>query len=76
MSKSRLKLLADLEPFKNLYYVNRTETDIATLAGIEAAEAILSGDRSAFDRRVDPRELGIRSEAKAFSFDLPVAVES
>ena len=46
MSPSRLKLLAELEQFKNLYYVNRTETDIATLAGLEAAEAILSGDRS------------------------------
>lgn len=76
MSKSRLKLLAEIEPFKNLYYVNRTETDIATLAGIEAAEAILSGDRSRFDRRFDPTELGIRSESKSFSFDLPVAVES
>ena len=76
MSKSRLKLLAEMEPFKNLYYVNRTETDIATLAGIEAAEAILSGDRSRFDRRFDPSELGIRSASKAFSFDLPVAVQS
>ena len=34
MSPSRLKLLAELEQFKNLYYVNRTETDIATLAGL------------------------------------------
>ena len=76
MSKARLKLLAEVEPFKNLYYVNRTETDIATLAGLEAAEAILSGDRSRFDRRFDPAELGIRSESKAFSFDLPAAVES
>jgi protoporphyrinogen oxidase len=74
MSPSRLKLLAELEQFRNLYYVNRTETDIATLAGLEAAEAILSGDRSHFDRRVDPAELGIRSESKAFEFQLPVAV--
>jgi protoporphyrinogen oxidase len=73
MSPSRLKLLAELEPFKNLYYVNRTETDIATLAGLDAADAILSGDRSHFDRRVDPAELGIRSESKAFEFQLPVA---
>ena len=48
MSSSRLKLLAELEQFKNLYYVNRTETDIATLAGIEAAEAIISRDRNTF----------------------------
>jgi protoporphyrinogen oxidase len=75
MSPSRLKLLADLEQFRNLYYVNRTETDIATLAGMEAAEAILSGDRTHFDRRVDPAELGIRSESKAFEFHLPVSVE-
>jgi protoporphyrinogen oxidase len=73
MSKSRLKLLAELERFKNLYYVNRTETDIATLAGMEAAEAILSGDRTHFDRRMDPAELGIRSESKAFEFQLPVS---
>ena len=75
MSPARLKLLAELEPFRNLYYVNRTETDIATLAGMEAAEAILSGDRSHFDRRVDPAELGIRTESKAFEFQLPVSAE-
>jgi protoporphyrinogen oxidase len=75
MSKSRLKLLAELEQFRNLYYVNRTETDIATLAGMEAAEAILSGDRTHFDRRVNPAELGIRSESKAFEFQLPVSVD-
>jgi hypothetical protein len=75
MSPSRLKLLAELEQFKNLYYVNRTETDIATLAGMEAAEAIVSGDRTHFDRRVDPAELGIRSESKAFEFQLPVSVD-
>jgi protoporphyrinogen oxidase len=74
MSSSRLKLLAELEQFRNLYYVNRTETDIATLAGLDAAEAILSGDRSHFDRRVDPAELGIRTESKAFEFQLPVSV--
>ena len=75
MSPSRLKLLAELEQFKNLYYVNRTETDIATLAGMEAAEAILTGDRTHFDRRVDPAELGIRSESKAFEFQLPVSLD-
>ncbi|MCI0540293.1 MAG: FAD-dependent oxidoreductase [Verrucomicrobiales bacterium] len=76
MSEKRLKLLAELEQFKNLYYVNRTETDIATLAGLEAGEAILSGDRTRFDRRIDPTELGIRSETKAFEFQLPISVES
>jgi protoporphyrinogen oxidase len=76
LSPSRLKLLAELEQFKNLYYVNRTETDIATLAGLEAAEAILSGDRSHFDRRINPAELGIRSESKAFEFQLPVSTDA
>jgi protoporphyrinogen oxidase len=76
MSPSRLKLLTELEQFKNLYYVNRTETDIATLAGMEAAEAILSGDRTHFDRRVNPAELGIRSESKAFEFQLPVSLDN
>jgi protoporphyrinogen oxidase len=76
MNASRIALLAELEQFRNLYYVNRTETDIATLAGMEAAEAILSGDRSHFDRRIDPAELGIRSESKAFEFKLPVSVEN
>jgi len=71
MSKARLGLLDELKPFVNLYYVNRTETDIATLAGIEAAEAILSGNRVEFDRHVDPGELNIRSEGKAFEFKLP-----
>jgi protoporphyrinogen oxidase len=68
MSKERVQLLAEFDRFKNLYYINRTETDIATLAGIEAAEAILSGNRVDFDRRVDPAELQIRSESKAFAF--------
>jgi hypothetical protein len=73
MSKARLQLLAELKPFTNLYYVNRTETDIATLAGVEAAEAILSGTRTEFDRRVDPAQLQIRSESKAFEFKNPMA---
>jgi protoporphyrinogen oxidase len=75
MSPSRLKLLGELKQFRNLYYVNRTETDIATLAGLEAAEAILTGDRSHFDRRIDPAELEIQSESKTFEFQLPVSVD-
>lgn len=74
MNKIRLGFLADLKPFKNLYYVNRTETDIATLAGLEAGEAIISGSRADFDRRIDPAELGIRSESKAFEFKAPAGV--
>ena len=75
MMRSRLKLIEELGQFRNLYCVNRTETDIATLAGMEAAEAILSGQRADFDRRIDPAELGIRSESKAFEFALPAGIE-
>ena len=39
MQASRLRQMADLAKFTNLYCVNRTELDIATLAGIEEAEA-------------------------------------
>jgi hypothetical protein len=76
MSKERVRLLRDLSRFENLYFVNRTETDIATLAGMEAAEAILSGDRTNFDQRVDPAKLQIRSETKAFEFRNPVPVNA
>lgn len=76
MMQSRLKLIAELAQFRNLYCVNRTETDIATMAGMEAAEAIMSDDRVAFDRRIDPAELGIRSEPKAFEFTLPVGIQA
>jgi hypothetical protein len=72
LSKIRLGLLEDLKAFKNLYYINRTDLDIATLAGIESAEAILSGSRGDFDRHVDPTQIGIRSERKAFEFKNPV----
>lgn len=75
MSERRLAMMSRLEPLRNVYCVNRTELDIAMLAGIEAAEAVQLGDRSDFDRRVDPAELQIRSEAKAFSFDLPVPMQ-
>lgn len=68
MSKERVQLMAEFDQFKNLFFVNRTETDLATLAGIEAAEAILSGSRAEFDQHVDPAALLIRSESKAFAF--------
>jgi protoporphyrinogen oxidase len=71
MSNMRKGLLDELAFFKNLYYANRTDLDIATLAGMEAAEAILSGDRSTFDRHIDPKELHIRSIGKAFEFRNP-----
>jgi protoporphyrinogen oxidase len=71
ITSMRLGLLDEIKPFKNLYHTARTDLDIATLAGLESAEAILSGDRSTFDRHFDPTEIGIRSEAKAFEFKLP-----
>jgi protoporphyrinogen oxidase len=74
MSEARVKLMKELQQFENLYYVNRTETDIATLAGMEAGEAILAGNRADFDRRADPAQLQIRSEGKAFEFKSPIAV--
>jgi hypothetical protein len=75
LNPQRQKLLAELGQFKNLYSVNRTDLDIATLAGIESAEAILSGDRKTFELHFDPRELGIRSESKPFEFRNPPGVQ-
>ena len=67
----RLGLLNDLGAFRNLYYVGRTDLDIATLAGLEAAEAVMAGRRELFDRHFDPDELGIKSTPKAFEFKIP-----
>lgn len=67
----RLGLLESIRPLKNLYYAGRTDLDIATLAGLESAEAILSGDRRVFDDHFDPDNIGIRSEGKSFAFVLP-----
>ncbi len=52
-SDLRSRLLAQLRRFINLYYVNQPGTDHATFAGLEAAEAIFSGDRTLFDKRTD-----------------------
>jgi len=68
INQQRLALISHLDPYRNVYYTQRTELDIATLAGMEAGEAILSGDRSEFDHHIDPEVLGIRSESKAFAF--------
>jgi len=75
MSNMRKGLLEVLAPYKNLYYASRTDLDIATLAGMEAAEAILSGDRTTFDRHIDPTQLEIRSVKKAFEFKNPLEQE-
>jgi hypothetical protein len=68
----RKGLLDELRAFKNFYYVSRTDLDIATLAGLESAEAILAGDRTTFDRHIDPTQLGIRGTKKAFEFKNPM----
>ena len=74
-SPQRQALLRELAKFKNLYSVNRTDLDIATLAGIEAAEAIIIGDRSKFDLHMDPMQIGVRSAPKPFEFKNPPGVE-
>jgi hypothetical protein len=73
ITSMRLGLLNEVKPFTNLYHAARTDLDIATLAGIESAEAIISGDRTTFDLHFDPTQIGIRSEPKAFEFKIPVA---
>ena len=47
-------LLGFVNRFENLYYVNRAGIDNAMYAGIEAAGAILSGDRTSFLKQTDP----------------------
>jgi protoporphyrinogen oxidase len=76
ISSMRLGLLDEVAPYKNLYYVGRTDLDIATLAGLDAAEAILAGDRTTFDGHFDPMQIGIRSESKVFEFKIPTQTES
>ena len=71
MNNMRRGLLHEFAQFRNLYFVSRTDLDIATLAGIEAAEAVMSGDRTTFDRHLDPRNLPIRGGTKAFEFRNP-----
>jgi protoporphyrinogen oxidase len=68
-------LLGELAPFRNVYYVSRTDLDIATLAGVEAAEAIISGERATFDSHIDPENLDIRSTRKAFEFRNPAELK-
>jgi protoporphyrinogen oxidase len=75
ITSMRLGLLNEIKPFKNLYHIARTDLDISTLAGLDAAEAVCSANRETFDRHFDPNEIGIRSERKAFEFKSPVGQE-
>lgn len=51
----KVKLYEDLRAIENLYNVNRAGTDRATHAGLEAAEAIKSGNKDEFEKNTDPR---------------------
>ncbi len=59
----RLQMFGDVRPYRNLYHVYRPGTDWATFAGLMAAESIVSGDRSSFDRRADPTQSYTASNA-------------
>jgi hypothetical protein len=50
----KMQLLKDVSRVENLFHVNRPGMDWATFAGMVAADSILDGCRSAFDRRADP----------------------
>jgi protoporphyrinogen oxidase len=50
----KMQLLKDVNQLENLFHVNRPGMDWATFAGMVAAESILDGCRSRFDRRADP----------------------
>jgi protoporphyrinogen oxidase len=50
----KLELLTLVGRFGNLFHVNRPGTDWATFAGMLAAEAVVQGSRTEFDRRADP----------------------
>lgn len=48
-TESKRRLVSEITEIENLYSVNWPGTDKATYAGMEAANAILTGDRSTFD---------------------------
>lgn len=50
----KMKLLEEVSHVENLFHVNRPGMDWATFAGMVAAESILEGCRTGFDRRTDP----------------------
>jgi protoporphyrinogen oxidase len=66
----KLQLLKEVSLVENLFHVNRPGMDWATFAGMVAAESILEGCRSSFDRRADPTKRyetnpSIQDESKA-----------
>jgi len=76
LGTQQLSLLREIQQLKNLYYVGRSDLDLATLAGLESAQAILSGDRAEFDEHLDPARVGIRSENKPFEFINPAGYDA
>ena len=60
LTDTRRQLLTAVQGIENLYNVNRPGTDKATYAGLQAAGAILTGDRSAFNRLTDLLAGGFR----------------
>ncbi|MGH8883799.1 MAG: FAD-dependent oxidoreductase [Egibacteraceae bacterium] len=52
--EARSRLLTEIQGFENLYFVNRPGADHASHAGLEAANAILCGDRTKFDELTSP----------------------
>src|SRR4051794_36508856 len=52
--QAQQRLLEEVNYFENLYYVNRAGIDVSMYAGLEAATAILSGDRGRFDKLTNP----------------------
>jgi protoporphyrinogen oxidase len=68
-TERRLSLLRSLARYPTLYHVNRPGSDWATLAGLLAAEAVLTKDRAVFDQRADPTvrhvEVPIRPQVAA-----------
>jgi protoporphyrinogen oxidase len=53
-SAYRSALFDRIRPLRDIYHVNRPGSDWASLAGMQAAQAILAGDRGFFDRNADP----------------------
>jgi hypothetical protein len=56
----KMQLLEEVSLVENLFHVNRPGMDWATFAGMVAAESILQGCRTGFDRRTDPSTVGLR----------------
>lgn len=52
--ETKIQLLTAVQHFENLYFVNCPGTDFATHAGLQAAHAIVSGDRTRFDELATP----------------------